>query len=193
MSVYVVAGWMRSGTSMMMQCLEAGGLQVVYSELRQRAAKARFDGGGFVGNEGGYYELTHWEVNSPDFPAKYEGKAIKLVMTQLLRLPAYEPGYKVAFMRRDLEEIRQSAQALLRQRQVPAEQLSRNLELIRGILEVRRDVSAVDIEYRKVLDAPEAQLQSLVELGFPIDVSKAAAKVDPTKIRYKAEELDKGA
>ena len=37
--IFIVSGFMRTGTSMMMKCLEAGGLEAVFNPTRERMNK----------------------------------------------------------------------------------------------------------------------------------------------------------
>ncbi len=103
--VVIVSGLPRSGTSMMMQMLEAGGAEIVTDGVR----KADND------NPKGYYEFekvkqmhggTEWLDDCP-------GKAIKMVSPLLSRLPD-DRSYKVIFMRRDLKEVLASQNVMLK-------------------------------------------------------------------------------
>ena len=95
--ITIVSGLPRSGTSMMMKMLEAGGIPIVQDGIRT----ANTD------NPKGYYEFervkqlpkgdTAWLADS-------HGKAVKIISALLKHLPSdYE--YKVLFMRRDLDEV----------------------------------------------------------------------------------------
>src|SRR5262245_41311102 len=102
--VTVVSGLPRSGTSLMMQMLAAGGMAVLTDELR----------GPDPDNPRGYYEFEpvkrtrhdpSWLVGAP-------GKAVKLVHLLLYDLPA-EYSYRVIFMKRRLSEVLASQRAML--------------------------------------------------------------------------------
>ena len=96
---YIVSGYMRTGTSMMMRALEAGGMETAWSKKRDN----NFSGVSYVANQGGMYELDEKEIYSPGFPTPYEGKVIKLLSTKVRIL---KPGkYLIVFMRRDADEI----------------------------------------------------------------------------------------
>ncbi len=52
--IYLVSGDMRTGTSMMMQALEAGGLEAVYNENRDRMNQ-QYGDKDYQPNGGGFY------------------------------------------------------------------------------------------------------------------------------------------
>ena len=95
--ITVVSGLPRSGTSMMMKMLEAGGLPPVTDELRAADED----------NPKGYYEFervklmdqgdTEWVVDA-------RGKVIKVISALLKHLPPGEQ-YRVIFVRRNMPEI----------------------------------------------------------------------------------------
>lgn len=102
--VAVVSGLPRSGTSMMMQMLVAGGL----SPLTDGARIADEN------NPKGYFELEKIkrlpEVN--DWLAEARGKVLKIVAPLVPSLPQGE-HYRVVFMERELDEILSSQAAML--------------------------------------------------------------------------------
>lgn len=98
---YIVSGLERSGTSLMMQILEAGGVPVVYDNLRKPD----------MNNPKGYYELNDGKVIDKllkkSFPMdKYKGKFIKITAYGLNLLP--KGKYDVIYMIRNTDEIVES-------------------------------------------------------------------------------------
>lgn len=103
--IIIVSGLPRSGTSMMMKMLNAGGLQLVTDEIR----RADDD------NPNGYFELETvkllpegnfiWLQNAG-------GKVVKVISSLLEYLPT-QYSYKVIFMERDLKEILASQKKML--------------------------------------------------------------------------------
>ena len=75
-TLYVVSGFMRTGTSMMMKALEAGGLDACYKQSREEM-KNRYADEHYDPNIGGLYELERKDYQKPNFPRDYEGKLIK--------------------------------------------------------------------------------------------------------------------
>ncbi|HEX8919175.1 MAG TPA: sulfotransferase domain-containing protein [Chloroflexota bacterium] len=94
--VAIVSGLPRSGTSMMMQMLEAGGIPPLTDAIRQADED----------NPRGYYEFE--AVKDPgDYSTwieRAEGKAVKMVYRLLYRLPDTH-RYRIVFMTRPLQEV----------------------------------------------------------------------------------------
>jgi hypothetical protein len=103
--ITIISGLPRSGTSMMMKMLEAGGLSIVTDNIR----KADED------NPRGYYEYERVKKIKEDssWLDECKGKAVKMVSMLLFHLPS-DKRYKVIFMRREMEEILASQRAMLR-------------------------------------------------------------------------------
>ncbi|MCA1601952.1 MAG: sulfotransferase [Acidobacteria bacterium] len=97
-SIIIVSGLPRSGTSMMMRMLEAGGINVLTDGIR----KADED------NPEGYYEVelvkTLKQQSDKLWLGDARGKAVKVISALLDTLPqSYR--YKVIFMNRNLAEV----------------------------------------------------------------------------------------
>jgi hypothetical protein len=104
-SIVVVSGLPRSGTSMMMRMLQAGGLELVSDNLR-----AADDG-----NPMGYYEderVKQLQDGNHQWLDSAIGKAVKVVSPLLEYLPRRH-SYKVIFMLREVEEIVASQRRML--------------------------------------------------------------------------------
>jgi hypothetical protein len=100
----VVSGFPRSGTSMMMQMLEAGGLPALMDELRSTDES----------NPKGYYEYMPVKALSADTHClnEAEGKCVKIIAPLLRHLPL-EGHYKIILMQRDLDEVVRSHQLMM--------------------------------------------------------------------------------
>lgn len=181
--LYIVSGFMRSGTSMMMRALEAGGLEAVYSTKRDTEMNARWGDPDYLPNDS-YYELDAEDYLRGDLEQRYPGKLVKCLWGGVLRLP---PGdYRVVFMRRPAAEIRVSLLAFFGSdyaaRQFP--DLDKAMDGVIEILRDRRSFRSVDVlQYRDVLSDPVAAFASL---QWPIDVAKAAAVPQAEKARFSA-------
>lgn len=185
--IYVVTGFPRSGTSMMMACLAAGGLPAVSNPARAARVRQR-DDARYQMNPGDVYESTQRERAEPGWPRQHDGAAVKVVVQWLGALAVHE--YRVVLMRRDAEEIRQSFEAALGGR-VTCERIEVAIDLARERLANRRDVhQLVELRYDDVLADPAGCLRSL---EWPIDVEAAATVVDPTRKRFRRELLIEGA
>src|SRR5271169_4311319 len=105
--ITIVSGLPRSGTSLMMQMLDAGGLPVLSDGER----KADTD------NPKGYLE---WErikqlPKDPSLIAEAEGKVVKVISQLILSLPM-DHEYRIVFMQRPLPEVLKSQDEMLRRR-----------------------------------------------------------------------------
>src|SRR5262245_46933223 len=94
--IVIVSGLPRSGTSLMMQLLEAGGIEVVTDKLRAADAD----------NPRGYHEFERVKKIKQDasWVPEIRGKAVKMVSQLLCDLPTTET-YRIIFMERDFDEV----------------------------------------------------------------------------------------
>lgn len=151
-SIKVVTGLPRSGTSLMMKMLEAGGLGVVQDGIR----------GADEGNPGGYYEcerVKKLDKGDTDWLCSAQGKVVKIVSALLKYIPeGYE--YDLIFMRRDMEEILTSQRKLLLHRGKDSEKMDfavmagvseRHLKDVLAWLDRRRGVRRIEVEYGELL------------------------------------------
>lgn len=177
--ITIVSGLPRSGTSLMMQMLAAGGLPVLSDGER----KADTD------NPKGYLE---WErikqlPKDPAIMAEAEGKVVKVISQLLLSLPASH-DYRVIFMQRPLPEIMKSQDEMLRRRgtydsaadTTPIEQaFHRHLLEVNKWLAGKPNVQVMRVHYHRVLREGKMVAEELVKfLGIPLDVVKMAEQVD---------------
>jgi tetratricopeptide (TPR) repeat protein len=176
-SVVVVTGLPRSGTSMMMQMLAAGGLQPLADEARE----ADDD------NPRGYLEFDPVKRLASDasWIAAARGRAIKVIAPLLPSLPG-GVVYRVILMNRDIREVLASQRAMLHRRGMPVtasdEQLARAYA---GHLEAARrwcaaaGVPLVMVEHRECLTVPHEVVGRVVGfLGMPLDRDAMAAVVE---------------
>jgi hypothetical protein len=171
-SLTIVSGLPRSGTSLMMQMLEAAGLSIATDGLRRAN----------VDNPRGFYELDAVKGMRRDasFVKGLVGRAVKIVAPLLPCLPP-EFDYRIVFVERDIRETLASQRAMLdrpggagsdgragsgSKEPAPDADLARAYE--HAIREVKRWlVSRTGIEtcfvaYRDVLLDPEAQSDRLL-------------------------------
>jgi hypothetical protein len=189
-TTYVVSGFMRTGTSMMMKALEYGGLDAVYSPLRDNM-NSDFGDEYYKPNPGGFYELTAKDYREPGFPRQFEGRLIKCLYGGLPRMVVGD--YKVVFMMRDPEEIRQSYESFFNK---PAPPILKQYDQVMGdsiaMLKNRKDTEVVVLQYRDVIENPHDCFCILKRNGWDIDVVKSASVVNPELYRYRIEELTVG-
>src|SRR6185295_19577449 len=104
--IVVVSGLPRSGTSMMMNMLAAGGLEILADG--ERVAD--------IDNPKGYFELERIKNLEKEADKSYlraaRGKAVKVISFLIKDLPD-ENDYRIVFMRRDLDEVLASQQKMI--------------------------------------------------------------------------------
>jgi tetratricopeptide (TPR) repeat protein len=186
----IVSGLPRSGTSLMMQMLEAGGL----APMTDHERKADID------NPRGYYE---WEAikqiaKQPELldDESIQGKAIKCVSMLLLALPI-KHQYKVVFMMRPIAEVIASQRAMTSRLGTKGTSLDRD-QLERGLRahreEIRRwgrttpDVEWLEVDYPTLVRDPVPTISKLVEFLGPERVPNEyamAAVIDASLHRRK--------
>jgi hypothetical protein len=171
-NIIVVTGLPRSGTSMMMRMLEAGGIRLLTDGAR---APDRM-------NPHGYFEYRPVRDISHDtgFLSGARGMAIKIVIPLVGFLPE-GPGYKVIVMRRDLAAIAASQAAMARARgHVPPVELHAVLE--RHLSAARAQLSRlahIELDYECVVADPIGSAREIESfLTGPLDVEAMARMVD---------------
>src|SRR5437016_13029186 len=110
-AIIIVSGLPRSGTSLMMQMLDNGGVEVVTDNIRTADTD----------NPRGYYEFEQVKKIKQDasWLPQTRGKAFKMVSQLLYDLPATE-RYRVVFMEGDLDEVIASQEKMLTRLGKPA-------------------------------------------------------------------------
>lgn len=179
--IMIVSGLPRSGTSMMMRMLEAGGLPVLSDNLR----RADQD------NPRGYYEFepvkaiqrdTSWLVDA-------RGKVVKVVSMLLYHLPPEYP-YTIVFMQRDLGEILASQNAMLRRSgkdeaarpsgEVMALKFREHLDRLEAWLAKQDNIVVFHVSYNEVLADPDRLIAALnTFIGGRLNEERAAGAVEP--------------
>ncbi len=190
-TVYIVSGFMRTGTSMMMKALEAGGLKAEYKQSRDEM-KERYADEHYDPNIGGLYELERKDYQTLNFPYKYRGKLIKCLGMGVAHSDVMpDAQIKVVLMRRDEEEIRQSYEAFFGQplRHIEIDKI---LDKSYRILDSRVDVEVIQLEFRDVINSPLETFLHLVDKGWPINPQTAASIIEPKYYRFRKEQLTKG-
>jgi hypothetical protein len=185
--IVVVSGLPRSGTSMAMKMLEAGGLAVVTDGLRTADED----------NPKGYYEDERVKRLHEDMDKAWlreaRGKVVKIISFLLKSLPA-ENNYRVIVMHRNLREIVASQNKMLARLGTPTDQPE---EAAAELLAAQaRDAAfflrrphfeVLELHYAETLQRPRAQAERMARfLGGGLDVDKMAAVVDAQLYRNRA-------
>jgi hypothetical protein len=190
--VVVVSGLPRSGTSMAMKMLEAGGLVAITDEVRTADED----------NPRGYFEDERvkdlGQMEDRSWLRSARGKVIKVVSSLLQYLPD-ENLYKVVFMRRNLHEVLASQAKMLDRRGESSEtsddellgMYESHLEKVEFQLRYRSWFDVLYVDYRSVLEDPATAARRINEfLGGRLDERRMAEAVDPNLYRNRAENLD---
>jgi Sulfotransferase family len=177
--IVVVSGLPRSGTSMAMKMLEAGGLAVVTDGARTPDED----------NPKGYYEDErvkdlHLSADKT-WLRDARGKVVKIISFLLKSLPA-DNNYQVLFMHRNLREIVASQNKMLLRRgewsDTPDDRalklLDEQVRDARFFLR-RPQFEVLELDYADMVKGPEPQARRIAEfLGRPLDLAKMAEVVD---------------
>lgn len=184
--ITVVSGVPRSGTSMMMRMLEAGGMDVMVDQNRPPD----------LDNPQGYYEfelVKHLQTDAR-FLQRAGGKAIKVVSALLSDLPNDMP-YKILFMQRHLDEVIASQRAML-QRQGKAlrpddqdmtQRFDRHIRDVLTWLTRQPHMPFLVVHYNAVLADPSAHAQTInLFLDRRLHVKRMVAVVEQQLYRNRA-------
>jgi hypothetical protein len=177
----VVSGLPRSGTSMAMKMLEAGGLSILTDSIRTADDS----------NPKGYYEFEPVKELDKKGDLAWlpgaRGKAVKIISFLLTYLPdSYD--YRVIFMHRDLDEVIASQNKMLIERgerpDTTADDRMKDIYLehlkkVERFLSNRRCFTCLPVHYRDVVEQPAAQARRIDEfLGRRLDVDRMAMVAD---------------
>jgi hypothetical protein len=185
--VTVVSGAPRSGTSLMMQMLGAGGMEL----LTDGARRADRD------NPRGYFELEAARrlPADADWLERAAGRAVKLVHVLVPRLPAAH-RYRILLMRRDWREVLASQRLMLEHRgaEAPGPSEQRLAEIFDAQLaEVERWAAArpqselLDVDYNALVREPlRAARRIAAFLDGELDPDDMAAAVLPCLYRQRS-------
>lgn len=182
--VYVVAGFKGSGTTMMMEALEAGGMRVARAprghashEYYELAPEGLHDEIWQPGEIGGVmpYTLT---LSPEGFPSRHRGRVIKLVVPSIAYVHSDIPLCGL-FIHRDVEHIRESLRRrfnLAYQEGQVERLLTREVNRWRS-----RGWPLLEVLYERVLEDPLTVMEQVRDAGFPINPLRAALVVEPAR------------
>lgn len=186
--ITLVSGLPRSGTSMMMSALKAGGMTLLTDGIRTK------DGN----NPKGYFEYERVKkLSSGDvrWLGSAQGKAVKIISALLEYLPeGFE--YRVIFMERNLSEILDSQHRMLVrdgrrvEKDLSDDDLRRSYEQhlydVKAWLAVKLGLRTLFVSYNDILRQPEQEFEKVAEfLENRVDPRRMAEVVDPKLYREK--------
>lgn len=184
--IVVVSGLPRSGTSMMMKMIEAGGVPVMIDNIRVADSD----------NPKGYYELERVKQldkgGDKEWIGDAQGKVVKVIAALLAHLSGnYQ--YRVLFMNRRVEEVVKSQQRMLENRKEDKDKLDE--ETLKTLLKKHAsDVKSwvgkqpnfemLEIDYNAMVQSPLEYIPKInAFLGGGLDEKAMANIVDPTLYR----------
>lgn len=187
-TITIVSGLPRSGTSMMMMMLEAGGIAPLTDGIREADED----------NPKGYYEFERVKKikEDHDWLNSAKGKAVKMISQLLLDLPPSH-AYKIIFMRRRMEEILASQKEMLVRRGTFKEDgpgddemggmLSMHVEQVLKKTAEMDDAELIEIDYNAMLKGERDDSIQRINtfLGGALNVDAMAAVIDESLYRQR--------
>lgn len=186
--ITIVSGLPRSGTSMMMAMLEAGGLTPLIDHIREPDDD----------NPKGYYEFERVKKIKEDttWLPDARGKVVKMISMLLIDLP---PGqdYRVVFMRRRMPEILASQQKMMQRRGTVRNDgpddatmsafFERHLNDVFKRMNARDDIKLLEVDYNGMLEGnAKPQVDQIATfLDNSVDRDKMLAVIDKQLYRQR--------
>jgi hypothetical protein len=185
-AITIVSGLPRSGTSMLMGMLQAGGLKVVADGIRTADED----------NPKGYFEFERAKAlreGATGWLDDAQGKAVKVLSQLLLHLPAEGYRYRVLFLRRHIEEVLASQRKMLVRRGKPLGDdaqvgplLEKHVADVLARVGKQPAFELLVVEHRAVIADPTANATKInAFLGGGLDEQAMAATVDPSLHRQR--------
>ena len=187
--VIIVSGLPRSGTSMMMKILDAGGVEIVTDGLRAADED----------NPKGYYEFERVKEldkgGDKSWMREMKGKAIKVISFLLQDLPE-DCFYQVIFMNREIPEILASQKKMLVRRGEPTDETrdedmaklyEGHLQKVIRLMRSQTNFASLEVPYREALEKPQLHAERINKfLGGGLDAERMATVGDKSLYRNRA-------
>ena len=182
--ITIVSGLPRSGTSLMMQMLDNGGMDILQDNKREAD----------ISNPKGYYEyepvMSLYKDNS--WLNKGEDKAVKIVAPLLKHLDT-KHRYKIIFMNRDINEVIQSQQKMLGKKEevFPVTLFNKFQKLLMNVNVWNKKEPGVEIlfvDYKEVLNNTDEITEKIEAfIGQELNKEEMAKCVDKSLYRNRVE------
>jgi hypothetical protein len=185
--IVIVSGLPRSGTSLMMQMLQAGGMPLLVDDHRPAD----------LNNPKGYFEYEPVKHLQQDrsWLHQAEGKAVK-VISSLLSSLSPEQTYKILLMKRAIEEVVASQRVMLKRLgqqgsavddQTLGAMFERQLAQTECWLATQANIELLSVSYKALIQQPEAVAESIVQfVGCSLAIEEMVKVVDPHLYRQRA-------
>jgi hypothetical protein len=184
--VTIVSGLPRSGTSLMMQMLQAGGMMLLSDGRRVPDEH----------NPCGYFEHESVKHSHRDLSwlTQAEGKAVKVIHLLLRQLPS-DRNYQVIFMLRDLDEVVASQRVMLQQQGLSPARLTdadlarvfaQQLDQVGHWLREQPNFRVLYVHYQDVIGHPAVAAKQINHfLGGNLRAASMAGAVNPSLHRQR--------
>ena len=185
--ITIVSGLPRSGTSLMMSMLEAGGMMVLTDNKRTAD----------IDNPEGYHEYEQVKdlaKGNYSWLSKALGKGVKVISTLLPYLPT-QHRYRIIFMRRDMAEILASQKKMIINRGEDPDKISdtqmtqifeKNLRQIEEWINTHPNITKMDVSYNQLLRDPESLVHQINQfLGGNLEINKMLSVINPNLYRQR--------
>jgi len=169
---YIASGIERSGTSLLMQILQAGGVPMAF-DTDSRPPDDN--------NPRGYFELEGGKIISRlmngTFPlADHRGLFIKITAFGLKYLP---PGkYRIIYTERNIEEVLDSMEKMAKLQDMNREETRDNFiklnEMIKGLINKRDDIEVLFVSYNQIVADPKTQIEKICDFLDSKEIDNAA-------------------
>lgn len=186
--ITIVSGLPRSGTSMMMSMLEAGGIPPVTDGIRTADED----------NPKGYYEFERVKKVKEDksWLPDARGKVVKMISQLLLDLPTEGYLYRVVFMRRKIEEILASQREMMKRRgtlkdggpsdKEMGDMLLKHVDHVLRWVDKQPCMQLLEVDYNATLKNAAPHIAAInAFLGGNLDVAAMTAVVDKNLYRQR--------
>jgi hypothetical protein len=180
--IIIVSGLPRSGTSLMMQMLAAGGVPLLTDHKRQPD----------VSNPRGYYEyepVKRLPAGEVDWLMQAQGQAVKVVSPLLPHLPPTHE-YAILFMERAVDEVRQSQQRMMAQQGTSAHAIpdyNTHLNAVKRWLSWQMNCRYLFIQHHQAIYTPQAVVAQVTAFlsAWTLDDMAMVQVADPQLHRAK--------
>jgi len=185
--ITIVSGLPRSGTSLMMSMLEAGGMMILTDNKRTAD----------IDNPEGYHEYEQVKdlaKGNYSWLSKARGKGVKVISTLLPYLPM-QHRYRIIFMRRNMAEILASQKKMIINRgedpdKIPDTQMTqifeKNLRQVDEWINSHPNITKLEISYNQLLDDPEPLVHQVNQfVGGNLDMNKMLDVINPNLYRQR--------
>lgn len=187
--IVIVSGLPRSGTSMMMKMLEAGGVPVMTDS--ERTAD--------IDNPKGYFEYERVKDLEKETDKSYiqqgRGKVLKVISFLIKDLPD-DNDYRVIFMRRNLDEVLASQDKMIQRlgttdasanEEAMKEAYRNDIVRTRLLCKKRPNFEHIEIHYKASIEDPAGTASKVnAFLGGGFDETAMRAAVDGSLYRNRA-------